>query len=81
MCIQSGVPQHTTHKDGHLLWRHLKTDKTILLVADLTPIKATIPREERRPMQVMQEWKDFLVLEPLAGDVDADLPHRNPPTP
>jgi hypothetical protein len=79
--IQSGVPQHTTHKDGHLLWRHLKADKTILLVADLTPIKATIPREESRPMQVMQEWKDFLVLEPLAGDVDTDLPHRNPPTP
>jgi hypothetical protein len=32
-------------------------------------------------MQVMQEWEDFLVLEPLAGDVDPDLPHPNPPTP
>jgi hypothetical protein len=26
----------------------------------------------------MQEWEDFLILEPLAGNVDADLPHRNP---
>src|SRR5262245_43455187 len=29
----------------------------------------------------MQEWKDFLILEPLAGKVDTDLPHPNPPTP
>src|SRR5437763_5674353 len=28
----------------------------------------------------MQEWKDFLILEPLAGEVDADLPSPNPPT-
>src|SRR5712691_1709503 len=79
--MQSGVPQHTTHKGGHLLWRHLKTDNTILPVADLTPIKTTIPREEGRPTQGMQKWEDFLILEPLAGNVDADLPHRNPPTP
>jgi hypothetical protein len=81
MCIHSGVPQYTTHKDGHLLGRHLKADQTILRVADLPPIKTTIPREESRPMQVMQEWEDFLILEPLAADVDTDLPHRNPPTP
>jgi hypothetical protein len=56
LCIQSAVPQHTPHKDGHLLWRHLKADKTILRVAHLAPIKAAIPREERRPMQVMQDW-------------------------
>jgi hypothetical protein len=79
--IQLGVSQHTTHKDGHLLGRHLKADQTILRVADLPPIKTTIPREESRPMQVMQEWEDFLILEPLAGGVDTDLPHRNPPTP
>jgi hypothetical protein len=53
--IQSGMPQYTTHKDGHLLWPHLKADKTILPVADLTPIKTTISREEGRPIQVMQE--------------------------
>src|SRR4030095_15647906 len=79
--IQSGVPQHTPHKDGHLLWRYLQANKTILPMADLPPIKTTIPREEGRSMQVMQEWKDFLILKPLAGEVNADLPHPNPPTP
>jgi hypothetical protein len=79
--IQSGMPQYTTHKDGHLLWRHLKADKTILPVTHLTPIKTAIPREEGWPTQVMQERKDFLILEPLMGDVDTDLPHRNPLTP
>jgi hypothetical protein len=49
------MPQYTTHKDGHLLWPHLKADKTILPVADLTPIKTTISREEGRPIQGMQE--------------------------
>jgi hypothetical protein len=51
--IQSRVPQHTPHKDGDLLWRHLKADNPILPVADLTPIKTPIPREEGRPTQVM----------------------------
>src|SRR5881409_2111623 len=79
--IESGMPQHTTHKDGHLLWRHLKADNPIPLVADLTPIKTTIPREEGRPTQVMQEGNNFLILKPLAGGVNADLPHPHPPTP
>jgi hypothetical protein len=79
--IQSGGPQHTPHKDGHFLWRHLKTDNPILPVADLTPIKTTIPCEEGRTTQVMQEGEDFLILKSLAGDVDANLPHPNPPTP
>jgi hypothetical protein len=46
LCVQPGLSQHTTHKDGHFLWGHLKTDKTILLVANLPAIKTTIPREE-----------------------------------
>jgi hypothetical protein len=75
------MPQYTTYKNRHLLRPHLKADKTILLVADLTPIKTTIPREEGRPPQVLQERKNFLILEPLAGNVDPDLPHCNPPTP
>jgi hypothetical protein len=79
--IQSGVPQHTPHKDSDLLWRHLKADNTILPVAALPPIKTTIPREEGRPTQVMQEGDDFLILKPFVGDVDADLAHPNPPTP
>jgi hypothetical protein len=70
------MPQYTTHKDGHLLWCHLQADKTILSMAHLTPIKTTIPCEEGRPTQVMQKWNDFLILEPLAGNGDADLPHR-----
>jgi hypothetical protein len=75
------VPQHPPHKDGHFLWRYLKGDNPILPVADLPPIKTTIPREEGRPTQVMQEGEDFLILEPLAGDIDADLLHPHPPTP
>jgi hypothetical protein len=51
--MQSRVSQHTTHKDGHLLRCHLKAHKTILRVADLPPIKTTIPGEERRSVQVM----------------------------
>ena len=72
--IQSGVPQHTPHEDGHLLGRYLKADNPILPVADLTPIKTAIPREEGRPMQLMQKWEDFLILEPLAGGVIALFP-------
>src|SRR5437016_3782309 len=29
----------------------------------------------------MQKWDDFLILEPFAGNVNANLLHRNPPTP
>jgi hypothetical protein len=79
--MQPGVPQHTTHKDGHLLWGDLKADNPILPVADLPPIKTPIPCEESRPTQVRQEGKDFLILQPLAANVDADLPHSHPPTP
>src|SRR5215510_10445958 len=81
LCIQPGVSQHTPHKDGHFLWRHLQTDNRVLPMADLAPIKTMIPREEGRPAQVMQEGEDFLILEPLTGNVDADLPHWNSPIP
>jgi hypothetical protein len=40
------MPQHTPYKDGHILWRYLQADNTILPVADLTPIKTAIPREK-----------------------------------
>jgi hypothetical protein len=79
--VESGMPQHTTHKDSDLLWRYLKADNSILPVADLPPIKTTIPREKSRPTQVMQEGNNFLILEPFASTVNADLPHPNPPTP
>ncbi len=78
--IQSWMPQHTTHKDGHLLWYHLKGDNPIPPVADLTSIETAITREECRTTPLMQEREDFLILEPFAGDVDTDLSHRNPPT-
>jgi hypothetical protein len=32
-------------------------------------------------MQVMQKWEDFLILESFVGNVNANLPHRNSPTP
>ena len=81
LCIQSGVPQHTTHKDGHLLWCHFKVGNAILPVADLTPIETTITCKEGWTPQLTQQWDDFLIVKPFAGDVDADLAHRNPPTP
>ena len=63
--IQFGMPQYTTRKDGHLLWHHLKANNTILPMADLTRIKATIPREEGGPTKSVQKWEDFLILESL----------------
>jgi hypothetical protein len=50
-------------------------------MTNLPLIKTAIPREESRPMQVLQEWEDFRILESLMAKVDTDLPHRNPPTP
>jgi hypothetical protein len=50
-------------------------------MADLTPIKPKITREECWLTQVMQEREDFLILESFAGDVGPDLSHWNPPTP
>jgi len=50
-------------------------------MADLTPIKLKITREECRLTQVMQEREDFFILEFLAGDVVPNLSYWNPPTP
>lgn len=75
------MPQESADILGYLVFLNIEVDQAVVFVAQAAGEEIAVEREERWPVQLMQQTDYFTVLHTLSPDVLADLPEGDTPTP
>jgi hypothetical protein len=75
------MPQESADMIGHHCFLDIKVGQTISLVTQAPIVEIAVEREERRPVQLVQESNYLDIFHALAAKISANLPEGDVPAP
>ena len=78
LSIEVGVAKKAANERGGLILPDVQNNQAISAMAEFRHVEIRIAGEECDMPLLAQENGDFVVLHPLAADIDSNLPRRYP---
>jgi len=77
--VECRMFKETTDETCRLELTYRQANQTVIKMTKLASVETHIPGEESHRSDMVQEWDDLVVLDPLSADFVSDLANPNPP--